>query len=128
MLGWRRKTHIIVHVAASCRSEGFNSEYLSLFHFGLVGVLYKGDRLSTMNTVLLDIMTGEIPYGLDWEILTADLNLVALHGFLDGSADITYPHVNSSGLERSLALAPAFHVRIIIFHLDTGVRGILDRS
>lgn len=81
-----------------------------------------------MNMVLLDIMAGDVPYGFDWESPTADLNLVALHGFLDGSADITYPHVNSSCLERSLAIAPAFHNIKGVCHLDTGVSGILDRS
>ena len=81
-----------------------------------------------MNTVLLEIMAGDVPYRLDWKSPTSDLNLIALHSFLDGSANITYPHVNSSGLERSLALAPINHVITGACHLDAAVGGILDRS
>ena len=81
-----------------------------------------------MNAVLLDIMAGDVPYGLDRESSTTDLNLVALHGFLDGSANVTHAHVNPSGLEQSLAITPAFHTITGAYHLNTSVGGILDRS
>lgn len=81
-----------------------------------------------MNTILLDIVAGKVPYGLDGESPATYLNLVAFHGFLDGSADITHTHVNTSGLEQSLALAPAFDTIAGACHLDTSVGGILDRS
>ena len=68
---------------------------LSLFHLGLVGTFHKEFRCSTMDAVLVDTMAGAVQYGLDWISLTTKFNLVAFHDFLNGSTDITDPHVDS---------------------------------
>lgn len=47
---------------------------------------------------MVDIMCGDVSDWLDAESLATDLNLVALHRFLDGGADIANAHVDSSSL------------------------------
>ena len=91
-------TYIIDDGAAACRPKGFDGKCLALFHLGLVGVLHERYRLSAMNAVLLDVMGGEIPNGLDGISPPTNLDLVALHGFLDGSANVADSYIYSGGL------------------------------
>jgi len=77
--------------------------------------------------MLLDVMAGQIPNRLDRERPPADLDFVAFHGFLNGGAHVTDPHVDSGGLRWLSALHSASNVVPSASHLNTGVGGVLDR-
>ncbi len=81
-----------------------------------------------MYAVVLDIMRSDIPHWLDGKGLATDFNLVALHRFLNGSANITHTHVDPSGLSQSLAISVALGIMLEAPHLDPCVSGILDCS
>jgi hypothetical protein len=51
-----------------------------------------------VDAVLVNVVAGQVSDGLDTVRLAADLDLVALHDFLDGSADVADAHVNAGGL------------------------------
>ena len=125
---WRRKAHIIAHVAAPRRTECLDGEDLALLHLSLVGVPHKRYGLPAVNTVVLDIMCSDIPYWFDGNSFATDFNLVALHRFLDGSANIAHTHVDPSSLLQSLAIALALGTMPEARHLDPCVGGILDCS
>lgn len=94
----RRKTHIIAGVPAARGAKGLDSEDLALFHLGLVLVPHHRDGLVAMDVVALDIVGAEVPHGLDAVRLAADLDLPALHGLLDGGADVANAHIDTGGL------------------------------
>lgn len=81
-----------------------------------------------MDAVVLDIVCREVPHWLYGKRFAADFDLVALHYFLDGGADIAYAHVDPSSLSRLLAIAIALGIMSEARHLDPGVGGIFDRS
>lgn len=80
-----------------------------------------------MNTVRLDVVACEIPDGLDGICLALDLDLVTLHGFLDGGADVADSHVDSGSLPRWISIWE-YSVGERVVYLDTTIRGILDCS
>lgn len=52
-----------------------------------------------MDLILLDVVAREVSHGLHGVCLSIDLDLVAFHHFLDGSADIADSDVDSSILD-----------------------------
>jgi len=91
-------TYVVSHVALSGATEGFDGEHLSLLHLGLIATLDDGHALPAMDDVLVDVVPVEIPDALHWIRGAVDLNLVAFHRFLDGSADVTHTDIDSSFL------------------------------
>lgn len=51
-----------------------------------------------MDVVRRDVVRGEVADRLDRVRFTSELDLVALHRFLDRGTDITYANVDSGGL------------------------------
>lgn len=95
-----RGTDIVVHVTLSGTAEGFDCKNLSLFHLRLVTTLDDGHTLSTMDDMLVDVVSIQIPDTFHRIGSTADLDFVALHRFLDGSSDVTHTDVDTGFLCR----------------------------
>lgn len=91
-------THIIIKVTTPRRSKRLDGENLTLFHLCLVRVLHEWDGFPTVDAVVFNIVCGDVPNWLNREGLATDLNLVALHRLLDGSAHIADTNVDSSSL------------------------------
>lgn len=105
---WEEGNHIIMYIATSSRARGLNSIHLSLFHLCLIRVLHDRNELPTMDVVLRDVVASEVAYGFDRQRLAINLNLVAIYGFLDGSADVADTDVNTGSLGlRSCSCLPA---------------------
>lgn len=51
-----------------------------------------------MDTVMLDVVRADVPDSFYGECLAPDFDLVTLHCFLDGGADIADPYVDPGGL------------------------------
>lgn len=49
-----------------------------------------------MDLIPLDVVTSDVPHRFHKEGFVANLNLVTLHRFLDGSTDVADPDINSS--------------------------------
>lgn len=92
-------TYPIKEIATTGRSKCFNGEYLSRFHLGVVIVLDKWYRFPGMDAILLDIVPSDVAHRLDREGPTIDVNLVAFHCFLYGSANIADADINPCSLE-----------------------------
>ena len=110
----------------ACRSECLNGKVLSFLHLGVIIVLDKEDRLSSMDLVPVDRMSAEVGNRLycmtglasivSWKTntrtrvgLSIYFDLVGLHGFLDVSAQFAQTHVDPSFL--STPSAPGTHCR-----------------
>lgn len=93
------ETYPIKEIATTGRSKCFNGKYLSKFHLGVVVVLDKWYRFSGVNAILLDIVPSDVAHRLDREGPAIDINLVAFHGFLYGSANIADTDIDSRSLE-----------------------------
>jgi hypothetical protein len=89
-------------VASACCAECFDSKNLSLFHFGVVVVLDEWNGFATVDAISINVVSTEASHCLNRDRFTIDLNLVAFHRFLDGSADIANTNVNSSILGLSV--------------------------
>jgi hypothetical protein len=97
--GKEDETYSIKEIATTSRSKCFNGKYLPRFHLGVVIVLNEWYRFPGVNAILLDIVPSDVAHRLDRESPTIDINLVAFHGFLYGSADIADTDINSRSLE-----------------------------
>lgn len=84
---------------AASRSKRFDGEDFSLFHLRLIGVLDERDRLSTMDTVVIDVVCRNVTDWLHLVRLPADFNFVAFHSLLDRGAYITNANVDSRSLQ-----------------------------
>ena len=98
MVVGRGSTHVVNSVAPPRRAKGLDGKHLTLLHLGLVAVLDERDGLAAVDVPLLDVVASDVAHGLDAVRLTADLDLVALHDFLDGGADVADAHVDAGGL------------------------------
>ena len=97
--GNKDETYPIKEIATTGCPECLNSKYLSLFHLGIVIVLNKGYRFPSVNTILLDIVSRDVAHRLDRKSPTINVNLIAFHGFLYGSADIANTDIDPCILE-----------------------------
>lgn len=86
--GKKDKTYPIKEITTTGCPEGLDSKYLPRFHLGVVIVLDKWYRFPGVNAILLNIVASDAAHRLDRKRPTIDFNLVALHRFLYGSADI----------------------------------------
>lgn len=82
------ETYPVKKIATASCPECLNGKYLSLFHLGVVIVLDKWYRFPSVNAILLDVVSSDVAHSLDRKRPTIDVNLIAFHGFLYGSADI----------------------------------------
>lgn len=98
------KTYSLNETTWSCRPECLDSEYLPLFHLGLVIVLEEGNRFSAVDLIPFDVVAGKILYWFHGKCLSVDIHLVAFHCLLDRSADIANTNVNS-GILPTLAMS-----------------------
>lgn len=98
-VGKEDETYPIREIATTGRSKCFNGKYLSMFHLGVVIVLDKWYRFPGMNAILLDIVPSDVAHRLDREGPSIDVNLVAFHCFLYGSANIADADIDSCSLE-----------------------------
>ena len=81
-----------------------------------------------MDVPLLDVVAGEVADGFHAVRLAADLDLVALHDFLDGGADVADAHVDAGVLRYQLVFRPGAIRGREGCHLDACVGGILHRG
>lgn len=98
-VGKMDETYSIKEIATTSRSKCFNSKYLSSFHLSVIIVLDKWYRFPSVNAILLDIVASDVAHCLDREGVTIDVNLVAFHCFLYGSANIADADIDSRSLE-----------------------------
>lgn len=85
-------------MGSPCRPECLDGEDLTLLHFSLIRVFDKWDGFSAVDAVTLNIVRREAPHWLDWKGPAVDLDLVALHRFLNSGAHITHTYVDPSSL------------------------------
>ena len=99
--GWQstskhsKKTHIVPNVTLARATKGLNGEYLALFHLSLIASFDDRYALPAMDAVLLDAMSIEVPNAFHWERSPPDLDLIALHHFLDRAADVAHANVDA---------------------------------
>ena len=89
------KTYAIEEIATTCGAECFNGKNFTLFHFGLVFGLDKGDRLAPVDLPLLDVVAADIPHGFHGHSSTIDVDFVAFHRLLNGSTDIADTNIDT---------------------------------
>src|SRR5690242_4633971 len=94
--------HIIADITLSSGTESFNSKSLALFHLGLVAALNNRHCLAAVDGVVPNAVSVEVANALDGQHLTLDLDLVALHDFLDRGTNVAHAHVNTSFLDASV--------------------------
>lgn len=94
--------YAIYRPATAGRPKSLDGKDLAVLHLTLVGVLDKRDGLPSVDPVLLDVVSGNVPYRLDRERLAVDLHLVAFHGLLDGRAYIADADIDPGVLEDQL--------------------------
>lgn len=98
-VGKEDETYPIKEIATTGRSKCFNGKYLSRFHLSVVVVLDKWYRFPGVNAILFDIVPRDVAHRLDREGPTIDVNLVAFHSLLYGSANIADADIDSRSLE-----------------------------
>ena len=91
-------TYIFMHVALARAAEGLNGKDFALLHLCLILVLYEGNTFATVNVVLPDVMATDVPYRSNRICLAPYGDFIALHRFLNGSANITDADINTCGL------------------------------
>lgn len=92
-------TYPVPEVATAGCSKSFNSKYLALFHLRVVRIFDEWHRLSSVNAVLINIVSAEVTDCLDRDGSAIDVHFVAFHGFLDSSTDVTDANVDAGVLE-----------------------------
>lgn len=85
-------------MATACSSKRFDGKDFTFFHLRLVLVLDERDGLSTMDLVLLDVMSADASHSLHRKSSTVNVDLVAFHCFLNGSTDIADANIYSGML------------------------------
>lgn len=98
-VGKEGETYPIKKIATAGRSKCFNGKYLSRFHLRVVIVLDKRYRFPGVDAILRDIVPSDVAHRLDREGPTIDVNLVAFHCFLYGSANVADADIDSRSLE-----------------------------
>jgi hypothetical protein len=88
-------THLIAHTSLARTPKSLNSKYFSLFHLVTAIILDERDLFITMNAISFDIMAAETPESFHREGLSSDLNLIALHDFLDSGPNVTNPGIDT---------------------------------
>lgn len=75
-------------VTAPGAPERLDGEEFSFLHAGGVAAFDDGDVLPRVNLVGTNAVAVEVAHALHWVRSAVDLDLVALHHFLDGSPDL----------------------------------------
>lgn len=94
-----------MHITLSGTAERFDREHLSFLHLRLVTTLYDGHTLSAVDNMLANAVSIQVPDTFHRISGAVDFDLVALHRFLDGSADVTHTDVDT-GLLCQVSLHP----------------------
>lgn len=97
-------TYSISQATSPGTSKGLDGEDLSFFHLSPAGVLHERDLLIAMDLVALDIMSAEVTYGFDWVGFPFQLNLVALHNFLDRGTYLAHACVDTGFLQYTVSI------------------------
>lgn len=96
-------TYILSHVALSGTAEGLNGKHFTLLHLGLIATLDNRNALATMDNVLVNVVTVEVPDTLDGIHSPVDFNFVTLHGFLDSGTNVAHADVNTRFLHAAVS-------------------------
>lgn len=110
-------------VSLAGTAKGLNGKYLAFFHFSLIAPFDDRDALAPVNLPGGNVVASQVSDGLDRICLSVEFHLVALHGFLDGCANITDANVNASFLRSCEHRSRSFNAER---YLDSCIRGILD--
>ena len=87
--------NIIADIAFAGATKGLDRKDLAFFHLGLVAALDNGDAFTAVNAVLNNVVTIQVLDRLDRIGLSGQLHFVALHGFLNGSANIAHSDIDA---------------------------------
>lgn len=112
-------------VALSSTSEGLNGEDFTLLHLSLVSTLDNGHTLSTVDDVLVNVVSVQVTNTLDRVHSSIEFDLVTLHSLLNSGTDITHANVNTGLLYLELALDYTIYQNTRTYP-NTSVGGILD--
>lgn len=92
-------SYIVSDISFAGAAESFDGEHIAFLH-ALVGLgLDEGDLFVAMDLVAEDVVACDTTSRSDGNGLSVELDLVALHHFLDGFADVVYPSVNPGFLQ-----------------------------
>lgn len=116
-------SHVVIEKSFAGGSEGFDGEYIALLHT-LAGLsFHKWNLLVPVDLVAQNVMASDVSNRFDWNDLSIELDFVALHYFLDLSADVVYTGIDASFLEDSLI---SMNVdRMGTTHLEPSIGGCL---
>jgi len=98
---WSKSSYIIPHITLAGATKCFNGKYVAFLHLRLIRVLDEWHLLVSMNTILFDIMAGDVPDCFHRKCLAVDLDLITLHDLLYGRTNVADPCVNPGILESS---------------------------
>lgn len=96
-------TYILSHVTLAGTTEGLNGKHFTLLHLGLVATLDNRNTLATVDDVLVNVVTVEVPDTLDGIHGPVDFNFVTLHGFLDGGTNVAHADVDTRFLHQAVS-------------------------
>lgn len=92
-------TYIVSHVALSSTTESLDSKNFAFFHLRLVRAFHNWYALATVDNVLVNVVTIQVPDTFDGVHCSVKLDLVAFHGLLDSSTNVTNTDINSGFLQ-----------------------------
>jgi len=81
--------NVVPHDPPSGRSKRLKRESFPLLHPCLISPFDDGDTLPAVDLVRVDVVSREIPDGLDWVDFPVYFDFVGFHGLLDGGANVT---------------------------------------
>ena len=97
-------SHVVSEISFASAAKGFNGEHIAFFHaLGGLG-LDKGNLFVAMDLVAQDVMASDVPNRSDRDDLSIELDLIALHYFLDCLTNVIYPGIDARFLGFYLAL------------------------
>lgn len=96
-------SYAICDITFASATEGFDGEHIAFFHALGASGLDEGDLFVAMDLVAQDVMASDVPNRFDRDDLPVELDLVALHYFLDCFTDMIHPGIDASFLGAYLA-------------------------
>lgn len=90
--------YLVACRATAGAAKSLDGIHLTRFHLGLVRILYERDGFTAVNVILYDVVGTQISHWLHGICLATYLYFMAFHGFLDCSANIADPDIDSGSL------------------------------
>lgn len=91
--------NVVSAIGFASAAEGLDGEHVAFFHALGASALDEGDLFVAVDLVAQDVVAGDVPNCLDGDDLAVELDLVALHYFLDGLTDVIHPGIDASFLK-----------------------------